>query len=45
VRGSGAGLPNDSALLFRWGFYKNGGHAGYVFYATEAIRRAMEQVH
>ena len=31
-----SGLLNESATLFRRRYYKNGGHAGYIFYSTEA---------
>jgi PBSX family phage portal protein len=31
-----SGLLNESATLFRRRYYKNGGHAGFVFYATDA---------
>jgi len=31
-----SGLLNESATLFRRRYYKNGGHAGYIFYSTES---------
>ncbi len=31
----GAGLLNEAATLFRRRYFKNGGHAGYIFYSTE----------
>lgn len=30
-----SGLLNESATLFRRRYYKNGGHAGYIFYSNE----------
>lgn len=47
-----SGLLNEAATLFRRRYYKNGSHAGYIFYVNEeglsdpdsnAIREAMRQ--
>ena len=47
-----SGLLNEAATLFRRRYYKNGSHAGYIFYVSEeglsdpdseAIREAMRQ--